>query len=227
MELRSVCMTLPRHEVVPGLRDELVAFEALIRSLSSDEWTRPSRCAGWSVADVAAHVTGTMADIVAGRFDGLGSPEVTEREVVERRGRTPSDLADELHEVAQQGDAIMSTFDDAAWDGPGPTDLVPTLGRGVETLWYDTYVHAEDIRAAVGRRPERGPGLRASASHLADELTQRGWGPATVRGDGWDPVAVSGGGGTVVEDPLQFVLAATGRIPAGDVGLDDEVNIYR
>jgi hypothetical protein len=33
-----------------------------------------------------------MADVAAGRMEGLGTPEVTEREVTERRGRGPVEL---------------------------------------------------------------------------------------------------------------------------------------
>jgi hypothetical protein len=46
-------MTLPREEVVAGFADELERFEALIRSVPGSDWTKPSRCAGWTAADVA------------------------------------------------------------------------------------------------------------------------------------------------------------------------------
>ena len=51
------------------------------------------------MADVAAHVIGSMADVVSGRLEGLGSPEVTAREVAERTGRSPIELATELAEL--------------------------------------------------------------------------------------------------------------------------------
>ena len=106
--------------------------------------------------------------------------------------------------------------------------MVPTLGEGVEALWYDAYVHGEDIRAAIGRVPEPGPGLRASVAHLSDLLSQRDWGPATLALDGVDEFPVSGGGGRrVTGDPLQFVLVATGRADPAAVGLDETVNVYR
>ena len=54
-------MTLPREEVLAGLNDELGRFEELIRSLGDDQWQAPTRCEGWTVGDVCAHVTGTMA----------------------------------------------------------------------------------------------------------------------------------------------------------------------
>jgi uncharacterized protein (TIGR03083 family) len=228
MELTEVGVTLPREEVVKGLQDELVRFEDLIRSLSADELGRPTRCEGWSTGDVASHVIGNLADITSGRFDRLGSPEGQQSVVDERKGRSPDELADELEQVGKVGNDIMSSIDDAAWSGPAPGDLGIPMGEGVEALWYDAYVHGEDIRSALGRPATGGPGLRASVAHLADLLTQREWGPATIAVDGIEEFAVSGGGGQkVTGDPLQFVLAATGRIDASAIGLDEKVNVYR
>src|SRR4051794_10486990 len=105
-------MSLPREEVAAGLLDELGRFEDLVRSISAGEWRNPTRCEGWTAADVAAHVTGQMADILNGRFDGLGTPEVTAREVDERRGQSPDEIADELATVTKLGRELLSAFDD-------------------------------------------------------------------------------------------------------------------
>ncbi len=221
-------MTLPREEVLAGFADELEHFERLVRSLDDRQWEAPSRCQGWRVADVAAHVIGQLTDVTTGRLEGLGTPEVTEREVVERRGRGPGELADELHAAAQQAASMGAVFDDAAWDAPGPTDAVPTLGEGIEALWYDAWLHADDMRSAAGLPPERGPGLRASVLHLATLLERDGWGPATIAVDGVEEVPVGGGDGPhVTGDARQFVLAATGRADPATVGLDERVNVYR
>ena len=221
-------MTLPREEVVDGFLDELARFEALVRSLDADAWERPSRCAGWRVADVAAHVTGQLADVNAGRFEGLGTPEVTEREVAERRGRTPAELADELRELAAAGSATLAAIDDEAWKSPAPAGILPTLGDGVEALWYDAWLHADDIRAAAGLPAERSAGLRASVVHLAALLEAGGWGPATLALDGVEEVPIgSGSGRRVTGDPHQFVLVATGRADPATLGLDETANVYR
>jgi uncharacterized protein (TIGR03083 family) len=221
-------VTLPRDEVVEGFADELERFEALLRSLDDGVWEAPSRCAGWRVADVAAHVTGQLADVNAGRFEGLGTPEVTQREVDERRGRTPQALADELHEVTEAGRRTLAALDDEAWKSPAPAGLLPTLGDGVEALWYDAWLHADDIRAAAGLPPERSAGLRASVVHIASLLEAGGWGPATLALDGMEAVPVGDGSGRrVTGDPHQFVLVATGRADPATLGLDEAVNVYR
>ena len=220
-------MTLPREEVVAGFTDELARFGELVRTIDAKEWRTPSRCDGWTAADVAGHVTGQLADIVNGRFDGLGTPEVTQRQVEERRSKTPDEIADELAEATKIGLDIMSSFDDAAWAGPAPAGVPGTLGEGVEGLWFDAWVHADDIRAAIGRPSEPGPGVRASVSHLADLLTQREWGPATIAVSGIQAFPVSGGGGQRVEgDAITFVLVASGRKEASALGLDPSVNVY-
>lgn len=222
-------MTLHRDEVGKGLVSELEAFGRLVRTLSEEEAQTASRCEGWTVADVAAHVIGTMADITQGRIEGQGTPEVTERQVVERRGHAPADLAAELDTALEVVPSLLAAFDDDAWASPSPGGYDFTLGHAVEALWYDAYVHAEDIRAALGRPSERGDGLRASAFHVADLLDARGWGPARLVLDGVGEVAVGepgGGAPTYTADALAFVLAATGRADPAATGLPRDVNVY-
>jgi uncharacterized protein (TIGR03083 family) len=219
-------MTLPRDEVVAGLIAEFDAFEALVRSLDETQLRVPSRCAGWTAGDVAAHVIGQLADVTAGRFDGLGTPEVTAREVDDRRGNAPAELADELAACTKVAVDILAAFDDAAWSGPSPAGS-GTLGDGVEGLWFDACLHADDIRDAIGLPSEYSSGARVSVSHLAAVLTDQGWRPATLALDGVEEFPVSGGGPAVSGDVLEFVLAATGRADPAALGLDETVNVYR
>jgi uncharacterized protein (TIGR03083 family) len=215
-------MTLSREEVGTGIIEELETFRRLVESLSAEELATPSRCQGWTVGDVAAHVIGTVVDIVEGRVEGLGSPEVTEREVVERRGRSATELAEELAGATKAAQDLLAIFDDAAWDGPAPGGYDGTLRQGIEAIYYDTFLHGDDILSSIGRPSvTSGGGLRASVHHVAFELAKRGWGPATLAFDGIEEVPVGDGGGARLTGPaLPFVLAATGRAP-GDV-----INIY-
>ena len=219
-------MTLPRTEVVPGLQNELESFGELIGPLDASAWASPTRCEGWSVADVAAHVIGSMADVVSGRLEGLGSPEATAREVSERKGRSPAESVQELAAVTKLAADLGAAFDDASWESAAPGGYDGTLGQGVEALWYDTYLHADDVRAALGRPSVRGSGLRASVHHVAHELAKRGWGPATLAFDGIEEVEVGGGGPKHTGDALQFVLVATGRADPATVGGVAPLDIY-
>jgi len=222
---------LPRQEVVDGLRQELEDFAELVRSLDATEWARPSRCEGWTVADVAGHLVGAFADITSGRIEGQGTAEVSERQAAERRGHTTGEVADELDEVRKLTEKMLASFDDAVWAGPARGGFDMTVGQAMEFLWCGTYVHADDIRAAVGRPSDRGPGLRASVDLVADLLTKRSWGPAFLALDGLDEVLVGTSNGPsgarrITGDPLAFVLVATGRADPAPLGLDATVNVF-
>jgi uncharacterized protein (TIGR03083 family) len=219
-------MALPRNEVEPGLIAELEAFETLIRPMTAPEWDTPTRCDGWTVGDVAAHVIGSMADVVALRLDGLGTPEVTAREVEERRGRTPAELADELAGVTKATKDLAAAFDDDSWNGPSPGGFDFTLADGIEALWYDTYLHGDDVRAALGRPSVEGPGVRASISHIATSLAGHGYDDVTLALDGQDEFAVGQGGHRIEGDAIEFVKAATGRGDPAAFGADGRLNIY-
>jgi uncharacterized protein (TIGR03083 family) len=205
-------MALPKDEIIAGLDAELQDFEELLRSLNPDDLTRTSRCEGWTIGDVAAHVAGGLADALSGNLDGAGTPEYTQRQVDERRGRSAAELADEVAMIRKGASEVLGAFDEAGWNSRVPVGYDGTIGEGVEALWYDAYLHADDIRASV--------------SHVAFELEKRGYGPATLALEGMPEFTVQGGGRRIEGDPLAFVLAATGRIDPAPLGLDASVNIY-
>jgi uncharacterized protein (TIGR03083 family) len=213
---------LSRTHITAGVAREYEAFAALVESLTQEQWATPSRCAGFDVRDVAGHVIGLAEDTAAGK---PGSRTAAE-EAATVRDDPPARAAERLRTALGPMRALLEGADDALWDAPiGVNDL--TLGQGALTLWYDTYVHADDIRAAIGQPSARGDGLGASVSYLAAELTKRGYGPATLALDGVPVYDVNGGGAAeITGDPLQFVLIATGRADPAAMGLDPSVNIY-
>lgn len=219
-------MTPTREEVVNGLVTELRSFHELTVDLTAEDSARPTRCEAWTVGDLAAHVTGVMADITAGRLEGINTQEWYDRQVQERRGRSPRELADELGRVIIATNELMGSMDQATWDGPGPPGVPGTLGRGVESLWCGIYIHREDVLAALDRPPARGKSLRAAISYIADVLNDRGWGPATLALDGVEEFSIGAGGPRVSGDPLVFALVATGRADPGVLSLDESVNIF-
>ena len=193
---------LSRTHVSTGCLSEYEAFAALIEGLNDKQWNADTRCAGWQARDVAGHVIGLAV-----------------------RHESPAGAAARLRAATATLRALVDAIDDDVWNGPsGVPDL--TLGEGVLTLWYDTYVHADDIRAAIGRTSERGPGLDATIAYLAGQLTAKHWGPATLALDEVSRHDVSGGGPEITGDALQFALVATGRADASTIGLDGDVSIY-
>jgi uncharacterized protein (TIGR03083 family) len=218
--------TLDRAETSAEFLNELDSFGALIDSLDPAALDMPTRCEGWTVRGVAGHMVGQMTDVVEGRLDGLGTDEVTQRQAEERADRSGKELAAELAEDRARAADMLALFDDAAWNGPVASDYPGTLGDGILALYYDAYLHADDIRAAIGMPSVRGPGLQASVHHVADELAGKEWGPATLALDGVDVVDIRGGGEKITGDALEFVLVATGRAKPSRLGLDESVNIY-
>ena len=219
-------MSLDRSTVLAGIPTELAALSQLIRSLDGQQLRTPTRCDGWAVGDVAAHVVGIVIDISEGRLDGQGTPDVTQRQAAERAGRTARQLADELDAASPTLLAILGSLPEDTWDGPSLTDERYTLGFAVEAIWFDAYLHADDIRAALGLTPVRGPGLYCAVHHVAGYLGSRGWGPATLALDGIPSIDVAGGGEPITGDAHEFVLAATGRRDPTQLGLDTSVNVY-
>ncbi len=215
-------MGLGREQAIAGLLQEYEAFGALIRSLDAQQWEAPSRCEGWTAGDVARHVVGTATDVA----NGVVGTHTPDEEVAERKGRTATEVAEELDAAMGTLRNLASVINDDVWNGPAPVpDL--TMRQGILTLIYDLYVHNDDIRAAAGMPPMgAGIGLDASVEYLAEQLDERGWGPATLALDGMEKTEIGGGGDPVTGDAKQFVLVACGRDNPGKLGLDDTVNIY-
>jgi uncharacterized protein (TIGR03083 family) len=213
--------TLSRTHVSTGCLAEYESFATLIESLNETEWNAATRCVGWQARDTAGHVVGLAEDTAA----GVPGSRNSEEEAASVRHESTSGAAARLRTATATLRALVDEVDDDVWNGPsGVPDL--TLGEGVLTLWYDTFVHADDIRAATGRTSVRGDGLDATIAYLARQLTAKGWGPATLALDEVGRHDVSGGGPEITGDALQFALVATGRADASTIGLDPDVNIY-
>lgn len=216
-----------RTEIIAGMLAEYDAFGALVAPLSSDEWAAPTRCGGAPVQDVAGHVVGIVEDVVGGNPGG----RTFEEEAAGMRDDGPTEAVARLNTALEGLRALAAALDDdAVWDGPsGAPDL--TMADGVLTLWYDTYVHADDVRVALGRPSEPGPGEQAALAYVVGQLEAQGFGPARIElTRGGHPIvelgAVDDATATVAVDPHDFLLAATGRLDAGSLGLDPTVNLY-
>lgn len=210
-----------RTEVITGLFAEYAAFAALLAPLTDEEWRTPTRCAGWQVRDVAGHVVGGAVDTMTGRI-GARTPDEQARAF---HDETPAALAERLREAAASLRPFFEALGEGAWAAPSPV-AGRTVGNGVLTLWYDTFVHGDDIRTALGRDNARGPGLRGSVHWVGDELERLGWGPARLALDGVDERSIGAGGPVLRGDPMRFLLVASGRAEPEEFGLDASVNVH-
>ena len=208
-------------ELGSGLLAAYGAFADRLDGLDDDAWRAPTRCGGWEVRDIAGHVVGLANDAATG-VPGSRTPD---EQAGALREQQPAELAARLRDTVASLRALMDVLDDAAWEGPsGVPDT--TLAKGVHGLWWDTYAHDDDVRAALGIDADRGPNLTASIAYLAYQLTKRGWGPATLALDSIPAIDIGAGGPKITGDPHDFMLVAAGRADAATLGLDAAVNVY-
>ena len=120
----------------PTIHTERAALAHDLESLTPDQWSTPSLCAGWSVADVLAHQVST-AKMTPGRFfarfagRGFSFTRFADKGIAAEGAAGPAAALQELRRV--------QTWTKAP---PGPKDT--WLGEAI--------VHAEDIRRPLGIR---------------------------------------------------------------------------
>jgi uncharacterized protein (TIGR03084 family) len=150
-------------EAVRALADEQAALSGLLGGLGPDDWLRPSRCEGWSVADVVLHLAQTDElaigsatgeyEAVLGRLTaGLavaGSVDDSVAAMVAReRGAPAAALFDRWSATAAR---LLATF--GAGDMSARVRWVAgvlSLRTLAATRLSETWIHSGDIAEAVG-----------------------------------------------------------------------------
>ena len=227
--------TIGRAEAAVLAADENDRFVALIRSLTADEWTRPTDCPEWDVRALVSHVVGAMEanasisefvhQLRAGKKAAGDRPDIdgmTEVQVRERSDLVPEALTARLSAIAPKAARARKR--------------VPALVRGLtmkvevagamETwrLGYlfdiiftrDTWMHRVDIARAIARP------LAVDATHdgriVADVVAE--WGrrhgqPFTLHLEGPAGGAFTGDGPgqTISMDAVEFCRTVSGRAP--------------
>ncbi|HEY5155941.1 MAG TPA: maleylpyruvate isomerase family mycothiol-dependent enzyme [Acidimicrobiales bacterium] len=137
----------------------------MLADLDDAQWGAASRCDGWSVQDVIAHLVGTnqfwALSIVCSRqgaptrflttFDPVATPEQMVEAV---RGQPPAETLVQFVETnAAIGEALVSTSD-AEWQAAaeGPLGHIPLCAVVAHALW-DSWIHERDIVMPLGLDP--------------------------------------------------------------------------
>jgi len=139
-------------------------FLEMIQDLDADDWSRPSRCDGWSARDVAVHlastntfweiavrsgVEGAPTEMLA-RFDPVASPArmvadstLSAGEVIETFAASSEALAD-----------VLLGLSDSDWTmlAEAPPGHVSVSAVVHHALW-DSWIHERDIAVPLGRTP--------------------------------------------------------------------------
>lgn len=223
-------------------------FAAVLEEVPADQWSAPTDLPGWDVHAVAAHTAHLEALLDGARHVDVEIGDAshargtmgqfTEQGVVARRGASPDELINEIHESATARHTTLLAEPPTDADAPAQ-GLFGAIGWSTRTLLrnrpLDVWMHEQDIRRAIGM--PGGLDTEAavhSAAYLIESfpfvVAKRAKAPAgtTVRLDvaGHEPVVVSvddNGRGHVVDaddnpptvtlrtDRESFVLLAGGR----------------
>lgn len=140
--------------------------ETTLASLSVEQWAAPTRCDGWSVQDVAAHLAGVnrfwQASVTAGAggaptrlldgFDPASTPEVM---VDPMRALAPADVLELLVSSNDGFLGALGDLDDGAWSllAESPAGHVPIRLVAAHALW-DSWVHERDVSLPLGLAPD-------------------------------------------------------------------------
>jgi len=151
-----------KTRIVDLLRQEWRCIETLLAHLPDDAWSVPA-LPGWDVHDVVAHLVGTERMLSGDRLPKVPAGQVdkahvrneiartNEAWVVDLRQRTHAQLLEDFRSVTTARLAALDAMDDEAFDAPSWTPVGDaTYGRFMEVRVFDTWMHEQDIRDAVG-----------------------------------------------------------------------------
>jgi uncharacterized protein (TIGR03083 family) len=235
-----------QQQTADAMQQEREALMAYLWEIPEAAWDKPSLCPGWTVRDVVAHLIGNVADVNAFNLDGAGTEEFNQRQIDERADRSIAELLAEWQEQGAQYEAGIRSFADDFWTSEFPP--FGTVSTAARRLVEDIYVHAQDIKMALGEEQSDGAGLIPTLEVVAHELPERAArlapdvGTVTFDVDGFKDAVKLGGATdvTVSGDAKALAFVGTGRTslddaisqgkvtvtPSAPSGLGDALNVY-
>ncbi len=224
---------IDRREAPNLARDEYMRLDSLAAQLAPDEWGRPTDCPGWTVREVIAHVTGTMAGtslregarqrkVTGQRMQASGRTfldEMNELHIDDRRGLAEDALATEMHDRIEPAVKARRRVPALLRRMPIPaSDTRMTMGELLDVvLTRDVWMHRIDVCRAVQRAPELTP---AHDGRLVADVV-RDWADRHGRPFVLNLTGAAGGnftragdGPTIELDAVEFCRTLSGRAPA-------------
>lgn len=156
----------------PSAAGDLLVAESqewipLLRSLTADEHRRPTPCPGWNIRDVVAHCAAALRRIADDDLHDF-SPEANQADIAARHGRAFDALVDELEA------GISST-----------AQIINRVGARLNIIGLGEWIHAGDIRAALGEpRPYIGVDPDTALRLIKYASAERSVPPVCVHADG-------------------------------------------
>lgn len=140
-------------------------MEAMLADLSDGDWRSASRCDGWTVQDVVAHLVGVNAfwtsSVSAGlagtptrilaAFDPAKTPPLM---VDSMRAQAPAETFEQYVVSNDAFLAAIAELDEHEWSllGESPAGHVPMRLLAHHALW-DSWVHERDVALPLGSTP--------------------------------------------------------------------------
>jgi len=153
-----------RERITAVLLEEFASIDALLDSLSDEDWSTPTDLPGWDVRDNVAHLIGIEATLL-GELAPEVSPELAERPHVHNdlgamneawvesfRSVAPQQVLARYRDVvARRSEALRAMTDEEfaapSWTPVGEADYA----RFMQIRTFDCWFHEQDVREAVGR----------------------------------------------------------------------------
>jgi uncharacterized protein (TIGR03083 family) len=192
-------MTMTKDQVWQAIDAQRIALADILEQLSEDDWRTPSLCQGWTVRDVAAHLTLQKFPI-----------PLAITEVIRARGNMDRAIHDSSCRRAKEPvrQLIARTRGLVGHHRPVP-------GVTYFEALIDQLVHGQDLTVPLGRRLDVPPDAAAVAATRTWTRHEKMFKPRQ-RFQGFRLVATdfdwSAGEGTEVRAPIEAImLVLTGR----------------
>lgn len=152
----------PPGEIGEALARQRRRMETMLAGLSDEQWDAPTRCDGWAVRDVVAHLIGVNSFWHVSLVSGLGGaptrfiagfdPAASPPQMVAAMG--PLSGARLLEQFVATNDALIGAadgLDDDGWRAvaEAPPGHVSIRVMAQHALW-DSWVHERDIAVPLG-----------------------------------------------------------------------------
>ena len=212
-------MRSPESDALAVQVDELVS---LVDLLGDEDFARPSRCPGWSVAELVAHCEGMLVRLVGANAEPYPGPPVIDRigyyrydpdgprdgedpamtfsDVIRQRvidevaGRSPAELRHALRNAAHAALSGVELVEaDRVIKRSGHPSM--TFGEFVASRNLEFAVHTMDVAHACDRPEQVGRASAGIVTSILDGLL----GAPVPEALGWSAV--------------EYILAGTGRRP--------------
>jgi len=149
---------------IPAVRQRRRLADALA-GLDERQWSTASRCEGWAVRDVVAHLVGTNRFWTFSITSGLAGqptrilagfdPVATPKAMVEAAsGQTPSELLAEFNQSNEELGRAVGNLGPDGWStlAEAPPGHLAIEAVVLHALW-DSWVHERDVMLPLGMEP--------------------------------------------------------------------------